>query len=45
MYRNIILPVVMYECESWSLALKKEHRLMVHENRPLRRILELRGRR
>jgi len=37
-YRNIILPVVLYGCESWSLALREEHRLRVLENRVLRRI-------
>jgi len=25
-YRNIILPVVVYECETWSLKLRKERR-------------------
>jgi hypothetical protein len=34
----IILPVVLYGCETWSLTLKKEHRLRVFENRVLRRI-------
>ena len=37
-YRTIILPVVLYECETWVLTLKKEHRLRVFENRILRRI-------
>ena len=37
-YRNIILPVVLYGCETWSLTLKKERRLWVFENRVLRRI-------
>ena len=37
-YRTIILPVVLYECETWVLTLKKEHRLRVFENRMLRRI-------
>ena len=36
--RKIILPVVLYECEIWSLTLRKERRLMVFENRLLRRI-------
>ena len=36
--RTIILPVVMYGCENWSLALREERRLMVFENRVLRRI-------
>jgi len=33
------LPVVLYECETWSLVLKEEHRLRLFENRVLRRIL------
>jgi hypothetical protein len=35
---NIILPVVLYECETWSLILRKEHIWRVFENRVLRRI-------
>jgi hypothetical protein len=41
MYKTMILPVVLYGCENWSLTLKKEHRLRVFENRVLRRIFEL----
>jgi hypothetical protein len=37
-YRTIILPVVLYVCETWSLTLREEHRLRVFENRVLRRI-------
>jgi hypothetical protein len=37
-YRNIILPVVLYGCETWSLTLKEDHRLRVFENRVLRTI-------
>jgi hypothetical protein len=37
-YRNTILPVVVYGCEIWSSTLRKEHRLRVFENRVLRRI-------
>ena len=37
-YRTIILPVVLYRCENWSLTLREEHRLRVFENRVLRRI-------
>jgi hypothetical protein len=37
-YRTIILPVVLYGCETWSLTLKEECRLRVFENRVLRRI-------
>jgi hypothetical protein len=36
----IILPVVLYGCECWSLTLREEHRLRVFENRVLRRIFE-----
>jgi hypothetical protein len=32
-----ILPVILYECETWSLTLREEHRLRVFENRVLRR--------
>ena len=38
MYRNIILPVVLYGCDTLSLILREEHRLRVFENRVLRRI-------
>jgi hypothetical protein len=34
----IILPVVLYGCETWSLTLGEEPRLRVFENRVLRRI-------
>jgi hypothetical protein len=37
-YRTIILPVVLYECETWSHALRVEHRLRLFENMVLRRI-------
>jgi hypothetical protein len=37
-YRNIILPVVLYWCETWSLTLREERRLRVFENRVLRRV-------
>ena len=37
-YRAIILPVVLYECEAWSLALREERKLRVFENMVLRRI-------
>jgi hypothetical protein len=35
----MILLVALYGCETWSVALRKEHRLRVFENRVLRRIL------
>jgi len=37
-YRTIILPVVVYGCETWSLILREERRLRVFENGVLRRI-------
>jgi hypothetical protein len=37
-YRTIILPVVLYGCEAWSLTLKEERRLKLFENRVLRRL-------
>ena len=37
-YRNIILPVVLYGCETWSVTLREERRLRVFENRVLRRV-------
>jgi hypothetical protein len=36
--KTIILPFVLYGCETWCLALREEHRLRVFENRVLRRI-------
>jgi hypothetical protein len=38
MYRTIIVPVVLYGCETWSLTLREEHRLGVFEKRVLRGI-------
>ena len=37
-YRIMILPVVLYGCETWSLTLRKECRLRVFENRALRKL-------
>jgi hypothetical protein len=37
-YRTVILSVVLYGCETWSLTLREEHRLRVFENRVLSRI-------
>ena len=37
-YRNIILPVVLYGCETWSLKLREERKLRLYENMVLRRI-------
>jgi len=38
LYRNIILPIVLYGCETWSLTLREERKLRVFENMVLRRI-------
>jgi hypothetical protein len=35
-YTTIILPVVLYGCETWSPTLRDERRLQVFENRELR---------
>jgi hypothetical protein len=37
-YKNIVLPLVLYRSETWSLTLREEHRLRVPKNRVLRRI-------
>jgi hypothetical protein len=37
-YKTVILPVVLYGCETWSLAVREEHKLRVFQNRVLRRI-------
>jgi hypothetical protein len=42
--KTTILAVVMYGCETWSVALREEHRLRVFENRALREYLDLKGR-
>jgi len=38
LYRTIILPVVLYGCETWSLTMREERRLRVFESRVLRRV-------
>ena len=42
-YKILILPVVLYGCETWSLTLREERRLRVFENRMLRRIFGPKG--
>ena len=37
-YRTIILPVVLYGCEIWSLTLREKRRMWVFQNGVLRRI-------
>ena len=39
-YRTIILPIVLYGCDTWMLTLREERRLRVFENRVLRRVFE-----
>jgi hypothetical protein len=36
--KNVILPLVLYGCETWCLTLRQEYRLKVFENMVLRRI-------
>jgi hypothetical protein len=36
-YETIILPIVLYRCETWSLILREKHRLRVSENTLLRK--------
>jgi hypothetical protein len=43
MYKTIIMPVVLYGCETLSLTLREEHRLRVCDNRVLRRIYTYEG--
>jgi hypothetical protein len=40
-YKTIILPVVLYGCETWSLTLREKHWLRAFENRVLRRVFGL----
>jgi hypothetical protein len=42
-YRTIILPMVLYGCETWSLTLREERRLWVSENRVLRKVFGPKG--
>ena len=37
-YKTIILPYILYGCETWSLTLREERRLRVFEYRVLRRV-------
>ncbi|KAJ4440485.1 hypothetical protein ANN_08626 [Periplaneta americana] len=37
-YKTVILPVVLYGCETWTLTLREEHRLRMFENKVLRKI-------
>jgi hypothetical protein len=37
-YMNMVVPIVLYECDTWYVALREERRLSVFENRMLRRL-------
>jgi hypothetical protein len=37
-YKTVILPVVLYGCETWSPTFREEHGLRVFGNRVLRKI-------
>ncbi|KAJ4447285.1 hypothetical protein ANN_09289, partial [Periplaneta americana] len=37
-YKTVILPVLLYGCETWTLTLREEHRLRVFENKVFRKI-------
>jgi hypothetical protein len=37
-HKTVILPVVLYGCETWSMTLREQHRIRVYENRVRRRI-------
>ncbi|KAJ4448759.1 hypothetical protein ANN_00150 [Periplaneta americana] len=37
-YKTVILPVLLYGCETWTLTLREEHRLRVFDNKVLRKI-------
>jgi hypothetical protein len=37
-YKSVILPLVLYGCETWSVTLREGHRLRVFEDRVLRRM-------
>jgi hypothetical protein len=39
-YKTIIVIIVLYGCETWSLTLREEHRLRVFENSVMRGIFE-----
>jgi hypothetical protein len=38
--QSIILPVVLYGCETWCLTLREEHKLRVFDYKVLRRTFE-----
>jgi hypothetical protein len=42
-YRTVVLPVVLYGCETWSVTLREVQRMRVFENGVLRRIFGPKG--
>jgi hypothetical protein len=42
-YTTVIFLVVLYDCETWPVTLRKQHRLRLFEDRVLRRIFGPRG--
>ena len=42
-YRTIILPFILYGCETWSLTKREKHRIRVFENMVLRGIFGPKG--
>jgi hypothetical protein len=40
LHKNVILPLVLYGCKTWSFILREDHRRRLYENRAQRRILE-----
>jgi hypothetical protein len=43
MHKIVILPIILYGCETWSLALREAHSLRVFESMVLRRMFGLKG--
>ena len=39
MYTTVIMAVVLYGCQSWSLTLREKRRLRVFDSKVLRRVL------
>jgi hypothetical protein len=38
LYNTTVSPVAVYGCETWSITLKEEHRLVVFDNRKIRTV-------
>ena len=39
-YKTIVLPIALYDCDTWSFTLREEHRLRVYANKVLRKLFE-----